>query len=133
MIKRVLYLLLTIKYICLNDKSSVEASLNRNDFYNQQLLQHQHNHYMMINRASHYIEVAESNCFNETCYSNMSDIFNSPLVQCDLLYVNFCVINLKLKILTFITLTKRPEQFYECESIFKKNSTNNCTKVIFLF
>jgi hypothetical protein len=85
MIKKVLYLLLTIKLIYLNDKLTVEASLDTNNLYNEQLQQHQHNHNMITNRAIHYIEIADSNCFNETCYSNMTDIYNSPLVECALL------------------------------------------------
>ena len=85
-----LYLFLTIKLIYLNDKLIVEASLNNNNnynLYNEQLQQHQHNHNRIINKASHFIEIADSNCFNETCYSNMSDIYNSPLVECALLLV----------------------------------------------
>lgn len=48
---------------------------------------------LFVVSVSHYsfayskkpIEVRESTCFNETCYNNLSDIDNSPLVNCSYL------------------------------------------------
>ena len=53
-----------------------------------------------------FINVTASTCFNESCYTDIADVANSPLVECEYL----------------------PEQFYECENE-KKNFTTNCTRL----
>ncbi|RNA03393.1 TM2 domain [Brachionus plicatilis] len=50
------------------------------------------------------IFVQNSACYDEKCYSNFTYLDNSPLVEC--IYL--------------------PEQFYECESLFSSNVSQNC-------
>ena len=53
------------------------------------------------------IYVMPSDCYNESCYKNITDVYNSPLVECEYL----------------------PEQFYECDDVISKNFTTNCTRL----
>lgn len=68
---------------------------------------HYVNHHQKPSRVKNFIEVLPSECFDETCYHNLTDVWNSPLVECSLL----------------------PATFYQCDSLFSRNSTNNCTKL----
>ena len=39
-------------------------------------------------RAARYIRIAPSDCYDEKCYANLSDVYNSPLVECSYLYAS---------------------------------------------
>jgi hypothetical protein len=38
-------------------------------------------------RAARFIRIPPSDCYDEKCYANLTDVYNSPLVECSFLYV----------------------------------------------